>query len=206
MTSWVRVKLAMLIVLATAGASCASPQAAGSAPAPNAAPAANAAAPATGSAGGSATDYRLGVADKVRVLVFNEPTLSGEFTVNASGAISTPLIGEVAALGRTTTELQTDIEQKLRAGYLRDPHVSIDVLTFRPYYILGEVNSPGEYPFATGLTVLNAVATAKGFTYRADKRRVHIKHLNGGPEETLPLSASVPVMPGDTVRIGERYF
>lgn len=201
MTSWVRLKLALTIVLASAGASCASAQSAG--PPPSAA--ASVAGTAAG-AGVSATDYRLGVADKVRVLVFNEPTLSGEFTVNASGAISTPLIGEVAALGRTTTELQTDIEQKLRAGYLRDPHVSIDVLTFRPYYILGEVNSPGEYPFATGLTVLNAVATAKGFTYRADKRRVHIKHLNGGPEQTLPLSASVPVMPGDTVRIGERYF
>lgn len=149
--------------------------------------------------------YKLGDADKVRVIVFNEPTLSGEFTVNAGGSISVPLVGEVAATGRTTTELQADIEQKLRAGYLRDPHVSIDVLTFRPFYILGEVTSPGQYPYSAKLTVMNAVATAKGFTYRADKRRVYIKHP-GGAEQAVPLTAGVLVAPGDTIRIGERYF
>ena len=89
--------------------------------------------------------------------------------------------------------------------FLFDPHVSIDVLTFRPFYILGEVTSPGQYPYSAKLTVMNAVATAKGFTYRADKRRVYIKHP-GGAEQAVPLTAGVLVAPGDTIRIGERYF
>lgn len=179
------------LVLALSGCS------AGPAPAP---PAASAADAPTDVAG----DYRLGVADKIRVKVFNEETLSDEFAVNANGAISFPLIGDVRAVGRTTSEVRDEIQQKLADGYLRNPRVSIDVLSFRPYYILGEVNKPGEYPYSSGLTADKAAATAGGYTYRAERKRVFIKHVGGAAEETV--SPSVSIRPGDTIRVGERYF
>lgn len=151
-------------------------------------------------------DYTLGVADKVRVIIFDEPSLSGEFFVNANGRLSLPLIGDVKAAGVNTTNLATTIQEKLADGYLRQPRVSIDVLTFRPYYILGEVNKPGEYPYSSGLTVLNAVATAEGFTYRASKKSVVIKHAGESTEEKVDLSPDLRVRPGDTIRIRERLF
>ncbi|CAN5366432.1 polysaccharide biosynthesis/export family protein [soil metagenome] len=154
----------------------------------------------------SLSDYTLGAADKVRILVYNEPNLSGEFLVNSNGMISVPLIGDVTALNRTTTEIRADIETRLSAGYLRAPQVSVDVLTFRPFYILGEVNKPGDYPYSAGLTALKAVATANGFTYRADKKNYYLKHPGQSEEVKHPMSADMMLQPGDTVRIAERYF
>lgn len=154
----------------------------------------------------TAQDYRLGVTDKVRVVVYNEPTLSGEFPISADGSISFPLVGNVAASGRTTSELARDIEARLADGLLRDPKVSIDVSSFRPFYILGEVTKPGEYPYSVGLSVLNAVATAQGFTYRADKKKVYIRSAGQQGEVQQKLDSSIMVRPGDTIRIGERFF
>ena len=151
-------------------------------------------------------DYKLGSGDKIRILVYNEPNLSGEFLVNAAGTVAVPLIGDVTALNRTVTEIRKEIEERLSAGYLRAPQVSIDVLTFRPFYILGEVNKPGDYPYSAGLNVLRAVATANGYTYRADKRHVYLKRSGETEEKKYPMSADLPLQPGDTVRIGERYF
>lgn len=151
-------------------------------------------------------EYTLGTGDKVRILVFNEPTLSGEFTVNSSGALSLPLVGDMPAVGKTIGSLKTQIEIGLANGYLREPKVSIDVLSFRPFYILGEVSKPGEYPFSSGLTVMNAVATAEGYTYRADKRVVHIRREGTTEERAYRLTPDLRVQPGDTIRIGERYF
>lgn len=151
-------------------------------------------------------EYRLGSADKLRVNVFGEPSLSGEFIVGPDGAIALPLIGNVKAAGLTTREIGANITAGLADGYLREPRVSVDVLTYRPYYILGEVNRPGEYPYSAGLTVLNAVATAQGFTYRANQRRVYIKNADSVQETLYPLTSATPVQPGDTVRIGERFF
>lgn len=151
-------------------------------------------------------EYRLGPADKVRVTVFGEEDLTGEFTVGAGGALAFPLIGEVRAQGRTTVELQDAIAQGLRQGYILEPRVSVEVLTYRPFYILGEVNGPGEYPYTSNLTVLNAVATAEGFTYRADTRRVYIRRAGETGETAYRLTSTTPVAPGDTVRIGERFF
>lgn len=151
-------------------------------------------------------DYKLGVADKVRIIVFNEDTLSGEFTVSDNGTLSLPLIGDVKAIGRTPREVISDIEAKLADGYLRQPRVSLDVLTYRPFYILGEVSKPGEYPYSSGLTALNAVARAEGFTYRANKKKIFIKRFNETTEREYKLDSGVVIYPGDTVRIGERYF
>lgn len=151
-------------------------------------------------------DYKLGSADKIRVIVFNEPSLSGEFFVNANGNLSLPLIGDVRAVGTTTSSLAEVIQAKLADGYLRQPRVSIDVLTFRPFYILGEVNKPGKYAYSSGLTVLNAVATAEGFTYRANKKTVFLKRAGEAKEIKVRLSPDLRVLPGDTIRIRERFF
>lgn len=158
------------------------------------------------SAAAQSMDYLLGPADKVRVTVYGEPTLSGEFFVTGSGLMSLPLIGEIKAGGLTVGQFQDAVQKALSDGYLKDPRVSAEVLTFRPFYILGEVDKPGTYPYTSGLTVLNAVATAGGFTYRADKKSVFVKHNGETTEEKSVLTPSTLVAPGDTIRIGERFF
>lgn len=150
--------------------------------------------------------YRLGSGDQVRVIVFGEEDLSGEFVVDGAGMVSLPLVGEVPAGGKTLQEFRTEIETLLSDGYLTDPRVSAEVLNYRPFYILGEVEESGEYPYTDGLTVMNAVARAGGFTYRANTRVVFIKRADTNQEVELPLTATVRVMPGDTIRIAERFF
>jgi polysaccharide export outer membrane protein len=155
----------------------------------------------------TALDYKLGAGDKVRIIVFGEADLTGEFDVpGGGGTIAFPLVGDVRAGGLSVGELQAEIEAKLKDGYLKEPHVSIEVLNYRPFYILGEVTKPGEYPYTNGLTVLNAVATANGFTYRADTRHVFIKRANDPVEHEYPLTSETSVAPGDTIRIKERFF
>lgn len=150
--------------------------------------------------------YLLGSGDKVRVTVYGEPSLSGEFFVTGSGLVSLPLIGEVKAAGMNVRDFQNTVQAALRDGYLKDPRVSAEVLSFRPFYILGEVTKPGTYPYTSGLTVLNAVATAGGFTYRADKGKVFIKRDGETVEVKSSLAPNTSVAPGDTIRIGERFF
>ena len=150
--------------------------------------------------------YRLGAGDQVKVTVFGEPDLGGTFTVSGEGKVSVPLIGDVPAMGLSAPELQAALQTAYQQGYLKDPKVNVEVLKFRPFYILGEVKLPGEYPYDNGMTVVKAVALAQGFTYRADQKRVFIKHLNGLKEDQVPLTSTQPVEPGDTVRIAERYF
>ncbi|HEY8618280.1 MAG TPA: polysaccharide biosynthesis/export family protein [Phenylobacterium sp.] len=151
-------------------------------------------------------EYRLGAGDKIRVITFGEEDLTGEFQVGGAGKVSLPLLGELEASGLTAREFQGRVEAALKQGYLKDPRVSVEVLNYRPFYILGEVTKPGEYPYTNGLTVLNAVATANGFTYRANKSRVFIKRADGEKEEAFPLTSTTKVAPGDTIRIGERFF
>lgn len=169
------------------------------------APAPQAAAPITADQA-AGLDYQLGSGDKVRVTVFGEPSLSGEFYVTGSGKLSMPLVGEVKAEGLSVRQFQDSVEAALRDGYLKEPRVSVEVLNFRPFYILGEVTKPGTYPYTSGLTVQNAVATAGGYTYRADKGKVYIKHDGEEKETKVELTPSTKVGPGDTVRIGERFF
>ena len=151
-------------------------------------------------------EYRLGSGDKIRVITFGEESLTGEFFIGGSGNVSLPLIGEVSAIGLSVSEFQGAVEAKLKEGYLKEPRVSVEVLNYRPFYILGEVEKPGTYPYTNGLTVLNAVATAEGFTYRANMRRVFIKRAEGEKEEEFPLTQETVVEPGDTIRIAERFF
>jgi protein involved in polysaccharide export with SLBB domain len=151
-------------------------------------------------------DYRLGAGDKIRVITFGEESLTGEFYVGGSGKVSLPLIGEVQAAGVSVPDFQRSVETALKNGFLQDPKVSVEVLNYRPFYILGEVQKPGEYPYTNALTVQNAVATANGFTYRANTKKVFIKRANSDKEVEYPLTSNTPVAPGDTIRIGERFF
>lgn len=152
------------------------------------------------------SQYRLGSADEIKIAVFGEPQLSGNFIVDGQGFISLALIGELQVKDMTLREVQRLIETKLKDGYLRDPQVSAEMVRGRPYYVLGEVNRPGQYDFTSGLTVMNAIATAGDFTYRADKRRVFIKSADSDAEREVRLTVSTPVRPGDTIRIRERFF
>lgn len=151
-------------------------------------------------------NYNLGAGDKIRVNVFNEPTLSGEFSVGSEGTVSLPLIGEIPAKGKTPQQLATEVQTRLADGYLREPKVGIEVSAYRPFFILGEVKAPGQYPYASGLTALNAIATAQGFTPRAEKKVAYIRRAGATSEEPLRLTPDLRIRPGDTIRIGERYF
>lgn len=153
-----------------------------------------------------AADYRLDAGDKLRIIVFGEENLTGEFTVSSTGEVSFPLIGQVPAAGRTVADLQTAIREKLANGYLRDPRVSAEVLNYRPFFILGEVGKPGEYQYRNGLTIMNAVATAGGFTYRANQRKIMVRRAGATGEQEVELRADTPVAPGDTIRVKERFF
>lgn len=153
-----------------------------------------------------AADYRLDSGDKLRIIVFGEDNLTGEFTVAGSGDIAFPLIGQVPAVGKTVAELQAAIRAKLADGYLRDPRVSAEVLNYRPFFILGEVGKPGEYQYRNGLTIMNAVATAGGFTYRANQRKIMVRRAGAAGEQEVELKVDTPVSPGDTIRVKERFF
>lgn len=150
-------------------------------------------------------EYRLGAGDQIRITVFNEPDLTGPFTVGSQGSIAYPLVGSIRAGGLTVPEFTQALQSAL-AGYLRNPSVAVEVTNYRPFFILGEVQRPGTYPYSANLTVPNAVATAGGFTYRANRARVFIRHANENVERSYPLTVATPVLPGDTVRIGERLF
>jgi polysaccharide export outer membrane protein len=154
-----------------------------------------------------AAEYRLGPGDQIRITVFNMPELSGEFIVDGGGFIALPLVGPVESGDKTAREVEQRIAAELtRGGYLVDPRVAVQVTQFRPYYILGEVGSSGAYPYTPGLTVRNAVAAAGGFTYRANTRRVYIQRAGDSYERLYELKPSTAVMPGDTIRIPERFF
>lgn len=152
------------------------------------------------------SSYMLGTGDRVRIKVYGEADITGEYELDVNGIVSVPLAGRVKAKGLTTRQLEKAIATALSRGIVRDPRVSAEIATYRPFYILGEVKKAGEYPYKSGLTVLDAVASAGGYTYRANESKVVIRRAGSNVEETIPLSAPVPVYPGDNIRIPERYF
>jgi polysaccharide biosynthesis/export protein len=150
--------------------------------------------------------YRLASGDRVRVIVFGQENLSNSFSVDSSGAIAMPLVGQVHAQGLTTSELAGAIEARLRQGYVREPRVSVEVEAFRPFFVMGEVNVAGQYPFINGMTVQNAIAVAGGFTPRAVQDSVVITRIVGGTLATFSEPLAFPVRPGDTITARERFF
>jgi len=148
--------------------------------------------------------YQLGSGDKLRVIVFGEEDLSGEFEVDDTGAVSLPLVGEVGAGGRTLRSFEAAVREQLSDGYLKDPRVSVQVINYRPFYIIGEVEKGGEYPFVSGMHLLNAVAVAGGFTYRANTSKVFI--TRGNRELEFAVTPELRLEPGDVIRVPERFF
>ena len=150
--------------------------------------------------------YRLGTGDKLRLIVFGEDDLGGEYVVDGSGQVRLPLIGQVKAGGLLVREFEAEVKAKLDEGYLKDARVSAEVTNYRPFYIIGEVNKAGEYPYVNGMSVLNAVALAGGYTYRASSSYVFIRRSGSTKEAHLPADQTTRIQPGDIIRIPERFF
>ncbi|MEZ5935982.1 MAG: polysaccharide biosynthesis/export family protein [Alphaproteobacteria bacterium] len=160
--------------------------------------------------GGAPTDgvagYQLGPGDQVRVTVFRHEDLSGEFQLDGEGFFALPLVGEIQGGGKTVRNLETNIEDAFRdGGYLVNPQVSLEVLNYRPFYILGEVNQPGSYPYVNGMTVINAVALAGGYTYRASQGSITVQR-GGSDGKKVAVGPTSQVLPGDIINVPERFF
>lgn len=155
---------------------------------------------------GRGSAYTLGPGDKVRITVFGQENLSRTYPVDASGFVSMPLIGAIRAGGMTTFDLESQIAQALRRKYVKDPKVTVEVETYRPFFILGEVRKGGQYPYVAGMTVETAVAIAGGFTARAKKRSVQLSRPVNGRTVVRMVPPSWKIRPGDTITVKERFL
>ena len=155
---------------------------------------------------GTPHDYVLGAGDRVQLTVYGEADLSGEFEIGSTGAVALPLIGNVDAAGLTVADFERAVQTRLANGYLKDPRASAQVINYRPFFILGEVTKPGSYPYVNGMTVLNAVALAGGYTYRAGKSSIVVVRANDPDKKEADIDENSPVMPGDVIRVPERFF
>jgi polysaccharide export outer membrane protein len=153
------------------------------------------------------TEYRLGSGDTLRLLVFNDQRLSGEFRVNDNGTLAVPLLGSIPAAGKTVRELEASISSELqRQGLVRNAAASVEVINYRPFFILGEVERPGQYAFQPGMTVLTAVAIGGGFTYRAERDYASITRVDGTEAREARAERQSFVQPGDVITVFERRF
>lgn len=150
--------------------------------------------------------YHLDAGDKLRVVVYGQEGLTNTYAIDAGGSITMPLIGSVPARGRTTAGLAAAISAKLRAGFIRDPSVAVEIEAYRPFFILGEVAAPGQYPYVPNMTVESAVAIAGGFSPRARRDSVTITHTDASGTARFVVPPGSPVRPGDTVLVSERWF
>lgn len=151
-------------------------------------------------------EYALGPEDRLKVTVFGEKELTGDYRVGSDGTIAFPLIGDIAVEGMTLRQAEEAIKSGLRNGYLKKPSVSIEVIESRPFYILGEVRRPGSYNYVSGMSVLQAVAISGGFTYRANRKHVEILRGNKAPADPIDTTPSEKIKPGDIIFIQERFF
>lgn len=161
--------------------------------------------PLTASSNSRPSGYMLDSGDKLRINVYNEEKLSGDYAISALGTVAFPLIGSVDAKGLTADQVAAAIAGKLKT-YVNEPRVAAEVLNYRPYYILGEVNRPGEYPYVNGMRIEQAIAAAGGYTYRANQKRVFVQRGEEAERTVTLRDTPMRVMPGDTIRVGERYF
>ncbi|MGO3932733.1 polysaccharide biosynthesis/export family protein [Rhodopseudomonas pseudopalustris] len=151
-------------------------------------------------------DYLLGAGDRLRVVVYGQDALTNTYAIDASGSIALPLIGRVPASGRSASGLAGEIAARLRGGFIREPSVAVQIESYRPFFILGEVAAPGQYPYVPNMSVESAVAIAGGFTPRAQRDRVVLTHPEGGAAVRATVPLGTPLRPGDTVLVGERWF
>jgi polysaccharide export outer membrane protein len=165
-----------------------------------------AAATAPGYAAAAQSPYTLDSGDRLRIVVFGQDGLTNSYAVDASGHIAMPLIGPVMARGATTDELSSRIGAKLRDGYVREPHVAVEIEAYRPFFILGEVTAPGQYPYIANMTAETAVAIAGGFGPRAVRQSVILNRTYNGQQMRMSVPLTYPLRPGDTVNVQERWF
>jgi protein involved in polysaccharide export with SLBB domain len=157
-------------------------------------------------AAAAAAPAKLQPGDKIRIYVYGEDKLSGDYQLDQSGQISLPLAGTFEAQGLTQTEIEQALSKKFRSEYLKNPRVTVTIATLAPYYMIGEVSHAGEFPYRSGLNVLTALAIAGGPTYRASRSTVQIQRRGETSMREYPISASVPILPGDVIKVPERYF
>src|SRR5229473_1184488 len=150
--------------------------------------------------------YRLDAGDKLRVMVYGQEGLTNTYAIDAGGAITMPLIGAVPARGRTPASLAAEISAKLRKGYIREPSVAVEIEAYRPFFILGEVAAPGQYPYIPNMSVESAVAIAGGFSPRALRDRVTLTHTDHSGSSRFVVPLGTALGPGDTILVGERWF
>jgi polysaccharide export outer membrane protein len=150
--------------------------------------------------------YRLDAGDRLRVVVFGQEGLTNTYAIDAGGSITMPLIGAVPARGRTPAGLAAEITGRLRRGYIREPSVAVEIEAYRPFFILGEVAAPGQYPYVPNMSVESAVAIAGGFSPRALRDRVTLTHSDGSGSNRVVVPLGTALSPGDTVLVGERWF
>ena len=150
--------------------------------------------------------YTLDSGDRLRIVVFGQEGLTNSYAVDASGHIAMPLIGAVAARSATTEQLSSRIAAKLRDGFIREPHVAVEIEAYRPFFILGEVTAPGQYPFVANMNAETAVAIAGGFTPRAFRKTVTLNRILNGRQERLTVPLTFALRPGDTINVQERWF
>jgi polysaccharide export outer membrane protein len=162
--------------------------------------------PAAGTAAAPSAAYVLGVGDRIKLTVYGEEDLSGEYEIGSAGVVALPLIGDIPAANKDVRSFEQAVRAKLNEGYLRDPRVSVQVVNYRPFFILGEVSKPGSYPYVNGMNVLNAVALAGGYTYRADRSGVTVVHANDASKKEYAAPEESAVAPGDILRVPERFF
>jgi protein involved in polysaccharide export with SLBB domain len=149
---------------------------------------------------------KLQPGDKIKITVYGEDKLSGDYELDQSGQISLPLAGTITAQGLTQSELEQALTKKFRSQYLKDPKVTVTIAGLEPYYIMGEVTKPGQYAYQSGLNVLTALAIAGGPTYRANRNTVQIQRRGENAMHDYPISTTVPILPGDVIKVPERYF
>ncbi|MEA2909266.1 MAG: polysaccharide biosynthesis/export protein [Bradyrhizobium sp.] len=150
--------------------------------------------------------YRLGAGDRLRVVIYGQEGLTNTYAIDAGGSITMPLIGTVPARGRTPAGLAAEITGRLRQGYIREPSVAVEIEAYRPFFILGEVAAPGQYPYVPNMSVESAVAIAGGFSPRALRDRVTLTHTDGSGSRRVVVPLGTAISPGDTVLVGERWF
>jgi polysaccharide export outer membrane protein len=152
------------------------------------------------------TAYRLDAGDRLRIVVYGQEGLTNTYAIDAGGSITMPLIGSVPARGRTPAGLASEIAGKLRKGYIREPSVAVEIESYRPFFILGEVQAPGQYPYVPNMSVESAVAIAGGFSPRAMRDRVTLTHTDSSGSMRVVVPLGTGLSPGDTVLVGERWF
>jgi protein involved in polysaccharide export with SLBB domain len=155
---------------------------------------------------GSDEPYRLGPGDRIRLKVYDDQNLTGEYEVDSTGAVSIPLVGRARASGLTTNQLEKALTSRMKGSISQDPKINIEIAAYAPFYIYGEVKKAGVYPFQPGITVADAIATAGGLTYRADESTIYLQRAGASSQQAVRLDVPLRIFPGDNIRVAERMF